>query len=221
MPFTACGVKPDLMFNPHGIPGRMTMGYLIELMAGKVGCLSGKPVDGTAFSGTPAEELENSLVNLGFRFDGKETMYHPVTGKMLKAKIYIGNMYYLKLKYMVANKMHARASGKVALLTRQPIEGRSRGGALRLGEMEQEALVAHGASLLLKERYDSDKVIIHICTKCGSMAIEDNIRNKIYCPVCNSNEIEPVEMSYAFKLLVEELQGLHIITSFELKNKYE
>jgi len=92
MPFTACGVKPDLMFNPHGIPGRMTMGYLIELMAGKVGCLSGKPVDGTAFSGTPAEELENSLVNLGFRFDGKETMYHPVTGKMLKAKIYIGNM---------------------------------------------------------------------------------------------------------------------------------
>ena len=221
MPFTACGIKPDLMFNPHGIPGRMTMGYLIELMAGKVGCLSGKPVDGTAFSGTPAEELENSLVNLGFRFDGKETMYHPVTGKMLKAKIYIGNMYYLKLKYMVANKMHARASGKVALLTRQPIEGRSRGGALRLGEMEQEALVAHGASLLLKERYDSDKVIIHICTKCGSMAIEDNIRNKIYCPVCNSNEIEPVEMSYAFKLLVEELQGLHIITSFELKNKYE
>jgi len=87
--------------------------------------------------------------------------------------------------------------------------------------MEQEALVAHGASLLLKERYDSDKVIIHVCTKCGSMAIEDNIRNKIYCPLCNSNEIEAVEMSYAFKLLIVELQGLHILTNFELKNKYE
>ena len=219
--FTARGIRPDLIFNPHGIPSRMTVGYLMELMSGKVGCLKGKPMDGTAFSGTPAEVLEKDLVDLGFRYDGKETMYHPVTGKVMKAKIYIGNMYYLKLKYMVSNKMHARASGKVALLTRQPIEGRARGGALRLGEMEQEALVAHGASLLLKERYDSDKVIIHVCTKCGSMAIEDNIRNKIYCPLCNSNEIEAVEMSYAFKLLIEELQGLHILTNFELKNKYE
>jgi len=221
VPFTSKGIKPDLLFNPHGIPGRMTMGYLLELMAGKVGCLRGKSVDATAFSGTPADVLESELVKLGFRFDGKESMYNPITGKLMQARIYIGNMYYLKLKYMVSNKMHARASGKVALLTRQPIEGRSKGGALRLGEMEQEALVAHGASLLLKERYDSDKVIIHICTKCGAMAIEDNIRNKIYCPVCGGNEIEPVEMSYAFKLLVEELNGLHILTSFDLKNKYE
>jgi DNA-directed RNA polymerase beta subunit len=139
----------------------------------------------------------------------------------MKSRIYIGNMYYLKLKYMVSNKMHARASGKVTLLTRQPIEGRSVGGALRLGEMEQQALVAHGSSLLLKERYDSDKVIVQICTKCGAMAIEDTMHNKVVCPACNSQEIEPVEVSYAFKLLVEELQGLHIQTHFELKNKFE
>ncbi|MDP3986949.1 MAG: DNA-directed RNA polymerase subunit B, partial [Nanoarchaeota archaeon] len=131
------------------------------------------------------------------------------------------NLYYLKLKYMVANKLHGRASGKVALLTRQPIEGRSRGGALRLGEMEQQALVAHGASLLLKERYDSDKVALLICTQCGSVGIEDNIRDKKMCPVCLSEEVEPVEVSYAFKLLIEELQGLHIQTTFGLKNKYE
>ena len=130
-------------------------------------------------------------------------------------------MYYLKLKYMVSNKMHARSSGKVQLLTRQPIEGRARGGALRLGEMEQQALVAHGASLLLKERYDSDKVVLPICTKCGSIGIDDNIRNKVTCPMCGSEEIEPVEVSYAFKLLLEELQGLHINNRFELKNKYE
>ena len=98
------------------------------------------------------QDLEEELRELGFRYDGKETMYDPVSGKMMKAKIFIGSMYYLKLKYMVSNKMHARASGKVQLLTRQPIEGRARGGALRLGEMEQQALVAHGASLLLKER---------------------------------------------------------------------
>ncbi|MFH1307646.1 MAG: DNA-directed RNA polymerase subunit B'' [archaeon] len=221
MPFTARGIKPDLIFNPHGILGRMTVGYLIECIAGKVGATSGQIIDGTSFSGVSFQDLEKQLQKNGFRYDGKETMYHGVTGKMMTAKIYVGNMYYLKLKYMVSNKIHARASGKVALLTRQPIEGRARGGALRLGEMEQQALVAHGASLLLKERYDSDKVIVHICTKCGAMAIKDNIRNRIICPACNSNEIEPVEISYAFKLLLEELQGMHIMTKFDLKNKYE
>jgi len=139
----------------------------------------------------------------------------------MDVKIFVGNLYYLKLKYMVGNKLHGRASGKVALLTRQPVEGRARGGALRLGEMEQQVLVAHGASLLLKERYDSDKVVLPICTKCGTIAIDDNIRKKLTCPICNSNDVEPVEVSYAFKLLLEELQGLHIHTNFDLKNKYE
>lgn len=220
MPFTSRGIKPDLIFNPHGIPSRMTIGYLMELLAGKVGCLAGRTIDGTAFSGETMEELEKEIEKLGFRYDGKETLYNGITGKMMNVKIYIGNMYYLKLKYMVSNKMHARASGKVTLLTRQPIEGRAVGGALRLGEMEQQALVAHGSSLLLKERYDSDKIVLHICTKCGAMAIRDIIHNKLVCPVCASQEIEPIEISYAFKLLVEELQGLHIATHFELKNKY-
>ncbi len=221
IPFTARGIKPDLIFNPHGIPTRMSIGYLIELLAGKVGSVAGREVDGTSFSGEKVEELEKQMKELGFRYDGKETMYDPISGKIMKAKIFIGNMYYLKLKYMVSNKMHARASGKVQLLTRQPIEGRARGGALRLGEMEQQALVAHGASLLLKERYDSDKVVIYVCNKCGHLAIKDHIKNKIICPVCGGNEAEPVEVSYAFKLLLEELQGIHLSTKFELKNKYE
>jgi DNA-directed RNA polymerase subunit B len=221
VPFTSKGVRPDIIFNPHSIPGRMTVGYLIELLAGKLACLSGKIVDGTGFSGQKIEDLEGELGKLGFREDGKETMYNGITGRMMNLKIYIGNMYYLKLKYMVSNKLHARASGKVTLLTRQPIEGRAKGGALRLGEMEQQALVAHGASLLLKERYDSDKVILHICTKCGAIGIEDNIRGKVTCPMCNSQEIEPIEISYAFKLLVDEIQSLHIRTKFNLKNKYE
>jgi DNA-directed RNA polymerase subunit B len=221
IPFTSKGVKPDILFNPHSIPGRMTVGYLIELLAGKMGCLSGKIVDGTAFSGHRIEDLESQLEALGFRRDGKETLYHGVTGKMMNVKIYVGNMYYLKLKYMVSNKLHARASGKVTLLTRQPIEGRAKGGALRLGEMEQQALVAHGSSLLLKERYDSDKIVLNICSKCGAVAIEDSIRGKTFCPMCSSLEIEPVEISYAFKLLVDEIQSLHIRTKFNLKNKYE
>ena len=221
IPFSARGIKPDLIFNPHGIPGRMSIGYMIELLAGKVGAIKGEEIDSTPFSGASVEELENELKKRGFRYDGKETMYHPVSGEMMKAKIFVGNMYYLKLKHMVSNKLHARASGKVTLLTRQPVEGRSRGGALRLGEMEQQALVAHGASLLLKERYDADKVTIYICNECGSIAIKDYIKNRVFCSECNSNDAEPIEVSYAFKLLVEEIQSLHISTKFELKSKYE
>ncbi|HLC31851.1 MAG TPA: DNA-directed RNA polymerase subunit B'' [Candidatus Nanoarchaeia archaeon] len=221
IPFTASGIRPDLLFNPHGIPSRMTVGYLIELLAGKTAAVTGKVVDGTPFTGSSVEELEYQLRELGFGFDGKETMYNGVTGKRLEAKIYIGNMYYLKLRHMVKNKMQARASGKVALLTRQPIEGRSRGGGLRLGEMEQQALAGHGASLLLKERYDSDKTVVYICKDCGNMTYEDTLRNKVSCNLCGGNEVEPVEMSYAFKLLVDELLGLGILTTFELKNKFE
>jgi len=221
MPFTSRGIKPDLIFNPHGLPSRMTVGYLLELLASKVGCVRGETVDGTPFSGVGKKELEDQLEGLGFRYDGKETMYNGITGKKMDVKIFVGSVYYLKLKYMVGNKIHGRASGKVALLTRQPVEGRARGGALRLGEMEQQALVAHGASLLLKERYDSDKVLIPICEKCGSIGIDDNIRGKTLCPMCGGNNVQNIEVSYAFKLLLEELQGLHIHTSFELKNKYE
>lgn len=221
VPFTARGIKPDLMFNPHGIPSRMTVGYLIEMLAGKTGAVTGKIIDGTSFSGQSVEELEEQLKGMGFSYDGKETMYHGITGKKMDAKIYIGNMYYLKLRYMVKNKMHARASGKVALLTRQPIEGRARGGGLRLGEMEQQALAGHGASLLLKERYDSDKTKIFVCKDCGFVTYEDILRNKTVCAMCGGSEVEPVEVSYAFKLLVDELLGLGINTTFELKNKFE
>ncbi|MBU0959560.1 MAG: DNA-directed RNA polymerase subunit B'', partial [Nanoarchaeota archaeon] len=221
IPFTARGIRPDIVFNPHGLPSRMTVGYLLELLAGKVGCLRGEVVDGTSFSGENKKELEEQLMALGFRSDGKECMYSGVTGKRLPTKIFIGNLYYLKLRYMVGNKLHGRASGKVALLTRQPVEGRSKGGALRLGEMEQQALVAHGASLLLKERYGSDRVVLPICSKCGAIGIEDNIKKKTVCPICASERVESVEISYAFKLLLEELQGLHIHTTFDLKNKYE
>jgi len=221
IPFTASGIRPDLIFNPHNIPGRKSIGYLIELLAGKTGALTGKIIDGTAFCGDKVDYFEEQLRRLGFSYDGKEVMYNGITGRRMDVRIYIGNMYYLKLKYMVNNRIHARASGKFAWLTRQPIEGRARGGALRLGEMEQQALVGHGASLLLKERYDSDKTTMYLCTKCGGVGYEDVIRNKIVCSNCGGIEAFPVEVSYAFKLLVDELLGLHISTSFELKNKFD
>lgn len=221
IPFTSRGVRPDLLFNPHSIPSRMTVGYLIEMLASKTAAVTGKIQDGTAFTGQNVEGLESQLRELGFSYEGKETMYDGVTGKKMESKIFIGNMYYLKLKRMVKNLIHARASGKVALLTRQPIEGRARGGGLRLGEMEQQALAGHGASLLLKERYDSDQTVIYVSNDSGEVGFEDSIRNKIVFPISGNDDGEPIEVSYAFKLLVDELLGLGIETKFELKDKYE
>ncbi len=221
MPFTASGIIPDLIFSPHSIPSRMTISHLIEVIGGKVGALAGRQIDGTTFSAESEKDLREELLTLGFREDGTERMYNGITGEELQANIFVGNMYYLKLKHMVANKMHARASGKIQLLTRQPIEGRSVGGGLRLGEMEKDCLVAHGASLLLKERFDSDKTVVHICESCGMVAVFDWIKKRASCPKCGVNaEVNAVEMSYAFKLLLDELKALTIYPKLNLKSKY-
>jgi len=194
---------------------------MIEILAGKVGALAGREIDGTTFDAEPEKSLRDELLTLGFRDSGLETMYNGVTGEIYQARIFIGNTYYLKLKHMVANKIHARASGRIQLLTRQPIEGRAKGGGLRLGEMEKDCFVAHGASLLLKERFDSDKTIIHICEECGMLAINDSFRGRQYCSRCGENvEITPIELSYAFKLLLDELKSLCLHPKLVLKTKY-
>lgn len=222
MPFSASGLRPDLIFSPHSIPSRMTISHLIEIIAGKTGALSGQYIDGTTFSATPEADLRKTLHEMGFRENGTERMYNGITGEEFDVNIYIGNMYYLRLKHMVANKLHARASGRIQLLTRQPIEGRSKGGGLRLGEMEKDCFVAHGASLLLKERFDSDKTIVHIAEPYGTMAIDDiSPGKKFSAKLGHSNvEVTPIEISYAFKLLLDELKSLGIHPKLKLKSKY-
>ena len=220
VPFTASGITPDLIFSPHGIPSRMTISHLIELIAGKTGSLSGRYIDGTTFNSEPQDALRKELLSLGFRENGTETMYNPRTGKQMKAKIYIGSMYYLRLKHMVSNKIHSRALGPVQLLTRQPTEGRAKEGGLRLGEMEKDTFIAHGASLLLKERFDSDKTIVPVCEKCGLTAIYDEYKNHHYCPICGDSEINNIEISYAFKLILDEFKSLGIYPKMLLKTKY-
>ncbi|MBD3262763.1 DNA-directed RNA polymerase subunit B'', partial [Candidatus Woesearchaeota archaeon] len=157
IPFTANGISPDIIFSPNGLPRRMTVSHLIEALGGKVGALAGRNIDGTAFQAESAEKLRNELLELGFREDGTETLYDGRTGKEYPARIFVGNMYYLRLKHQVADKIQARARGPVTLLTRQPTEGKAKEGGLRLGEMEKDCFVAHGASLLMKERFDSDR----------------------------------------------------------------
>ena len=221
MPFSASGIVPDLIFSPHGIPSRMTISHLIELLAGKVGALKGDYIDGTLFSAEPEDRLRQELLRLGFRENGVEMMYNGRTGEAFQAKIYIGNMYYLKLKHMVANKIHARARGPIQLLTRQPTEGRAKEGGLRLGEMEKDTFVAHGASLLLKERFDSDKTVVPVCEECGMIAVYDPFKNKSYCVNCGDHaKISFIEISYAFKLLMDEMKSLCIYPKLMLERKW-
>ncbi len=221
MPFTADGIKPDLLLNPHSIPSRMTIGHLLEMLAGKTASVQGSPVDGTPFSDAGRNELENVLLKAGFRPDGRESFYDGVSGERIEGKIFTGVVAYRRLYHLVAHKMQGRARGPVQILTRQPTEGKEKEGGLRFGEMEGETLVGHGASMLLQEKFveDSDKVMQLVCEKCGVIAVNDRIRNKKYCPVCGSTKVYPVEMSYGFKLLLDELKALGIYPRLNLVDK--
>ena len=221
MPFSASGVVPDIVFSPHGIPSRMTISHLIELVGAKTGALAGRYIEGTTFSAEPEANIRKELKQLGFRENGVETLYNGQTGEQMRVRIFIGNMYYLKLKHMVANKIHSRARGPIQLLTRQPTEGRAKEGGLRLGEMEKDTFVAHGASLLLKERFDSDRTLVPVCESCGIIAVYNEFKNKAYCPICGENvEISNVEISYAFKLMLDEFKSLGIYPKMVLESKY-
>ena len=222
IPFSASGIIPDLIFTPHGIPSRMTISHLIELVGAKVGALSGRYIDGTLFQSEKEGDLRKELQQLGFREDGTEVFYDGRTGKQMLARIYVGNMYYLRLRHMVANKMQSRARGPIQLLTRQPTEGKAKEGGLRLGEMEKDTFIAHGASLLLKERFDSDQVVIPVCEKSGLMGYYDLRQNgRAISPLYGENsEMSEVEMSYAFKLLLDEIRSMGIYVKLNLENKY-
>lgn len=216
MPFNDQGMCPDIIMNPHGFPSRMTIGKMIELLAGKAGVLTGQIKHGTAFGGDKVTDVSEQLVKAGFNYSGKDVLTSGITGETLSAYIFMGPVFYQKLKHMVMDKMHARGSGPRAVLTRQPMEGRARDGGLRLGEMERDCLIAYGGASLLLERLmiSSDITDVSMCTTCGLIGY------KGWCTYCKSSiGLAQIKIPYACKLLFQELKSMNVVPRLSLIEK--
>jgi len=213
MPFTANGLKPDIIINPHAIPSRMTIAQLKETLLGKVLLELGLFGDGTSFGDFEISTIIDKLNDLGYESKGNELMYNGLTGEQLTMNIFIGPAFYQRLKHMVNDKQHSRSIGPMVNLTRQPAEGRSRDGGLRFGEMERDCMISHGASRFTKGRiYDaSDAFSVFVCNKCGMIASFNNKEHIHYCNTCsNRNDFKYVELPYACKLMFQELITMNV-----------
>ena len=210
MPFTAEGIVPDIVINPNAIPSRMTIAQLLECVLGKAGTLEGTFNDATPFSENSVDissRICDRLKAFGYSGDANETMYNGMTGEKFRASIFIGPTYYQRLKHLVSDKIHARADGDVQMLTNQPLEGRSRGGGLRLGEMERDALIAHGSSNFIRERLYtmSDPYELRVCGSCGTTM------SKMHeCRNCGNDKARTVQIPYATRLLITELEAMSV-----------
>ncbi|KAG5009733.1 hypothetical protein AAZX31_07G118200 [Glycine max] len=223
-PFSEKGICPDLIMNPHGFPSRMTVGKMIELLGGKAGVSCGRFHYGSAFGersghADKVETISETLVSKGFNYSGKDFIYSGITGCPLQAYIFMGPIYYQKLKHMVLDKMHARGSGPRVMLTRQPTEGRARNGGLRVGEMERDCLIAYGASMLIYERLmlSSDPFEVQVCTACGLLGYYNHKLKTGICSSCkNGDNISTMKLPYACKLMIQELQSMNIVPRLKL-----
>lgn len=223
MPFTSEGIIPDIIMNPHSFPSRMSMGQIAEGLASKIAAITGKHIDGTPFYDYDITELPSMLEKLGYEKFGNETLYCGMTGKKIKTDIYITPVYTIRLTHMTLDKIHARAEGPTQGLTRQPLEGRAKNGGLRIGEMEKDAIVAHGTSQFLKEKFleCSDIYKTYICNICGMIASKVPDKNFWVCMNNECNEkpnIVPIVLPYSCKLLFQELMSVNIKPKIKTKS---
>jgi DNA-directed RNA polymerase II subunit RPB2 len=215
MPYTMDGVIPDIILNPNAIPSRLTIGQIIECACSKVGVMKGMFVDGTPFENFDPYEIGAILENYcGYSSTGTEYMFNGRTGKMIETMIFVGPTFYYRLKHLVQEKVHARATGPYQILTRQPADGRSRDGGFRIGEMERDSILSHGAVQFLKERtFDcSDKYLVYVCKECGIIAQANPSKNLFRCSFCkNQSSFAQVQIPYASKLLMQEIMSMSIV----------
>lgn len=228
MPQTASGLTPDIIINPHCIPSRMTIAQLMETLLGKIGCMVGSLGDGTPFNATTVDGLGKLLCEeLNMEPYGNEILYNGHTGKQMNTNIFVGPCFYQRLRHCSADKLHSRASGPLVMLTRQPAEGRAREGGLRFGEMERDCVAAHGIAEFTKERFMecSDAFRCWSCRDCGLIAVA-NPKDAIWvCRGCgNTTDFSPIEIPYAYKLLLQELETMcissRILTQGKLINAF-
>lgn len=222
MPYTENGIVPDIIFHPTGIYNRLTIGFLLELLFGKVSAIEGHRFDATGFENFNIEQMRDLLTKYGYSSSCCEPMYNGMTGEKMESEILIAPLYYLRLKHLVADKVHGRFEGPKTSLVHQPADGRSRDGGLKIGTMERDVLVAHGVSSFLKEKMlnDSDIYSTYVCGNCGSIATRvkkpnqsknPSINDVYICNNCKNNDnIQKVVIPYALKLTLQELQAMNI-----------
>jgi DNA-directed RNA polymerase II subunit RPB2 len=213
MPFTESGIRPDIIINPHAIPSRMTIAQLKETLLGKVLLELGMFGDGTSFNNVDINTITEELLKLNYEKNGDETLMNGMTGEQIETRVFIGPVFYQRLKHMVNDKQHSRSTGPMVILTRQPAEGRARDGGLRFGEMERDCMISHGASRFTKERmYDvSDKYSVSICNKCGLIASFNKEYSIYMCNNCeNRVDFSNVDIPYSCKLLFQELITMNV-----------
>jgi DNA-directed RNA polymerase II subunit RPB2 len=235
MPFTADGIRPDIIINPHAIPSRMTIGQLIECLFGKACATYGAFGDCTAFGakGSNTETYGHMLTKVGYHSSGNQILYNGLNGEQIYSEIFIGPTYYMRLKHMVKDKINYRALGPRTVLTRQTVQGRANDGGLRIGEMERDGILAHGASYFLTESYmvRGDQYYMAVCNKTGAIAIYNPSLNLFLSPFADGplvfnktidgklildifsiygRSFSVLKIPYALKLLIQELQVMNV-----------
>lgn len=222
MPRTHNGVTPDVLVSPHTIPSRATIGQIFEMVASKVSVLQGERVNATSFESFDIDKFRRTLKDYGYSQWGTEAMYSGDRGKLLNASIFIGPCYYQALRHQVKDKFQVRSKGHIDMVSRQPIRGRKRTGGIRLGHMERDALIAYGATEVLRERFvvSSNLHEAVFCQKCGSVAIPTLSNNQQFlrCKTCHEGEaFGKIEIRYSYKYLVQLLAGAGINMSFRVE----
>lgn len=234
MPFTRDGLRPDIIINPHAIPSRMTIGQFVECITGKACSILGCFGDATAFSTMKAGELSDALVRSGYHSSGNDVLYNGMTGEQLEAEIFMGPTYYMRLKHMVKDKINYRARGPMTSLTKQPVSGRANDGGLRIGEMERDSIIAHGATNFLTESMmeRGDKYYMAVCNQTGMLAIYHPEQNLFLSPMADGpiqfvgsvaegniavenitkhgRSFSVVRIPYTFKLLMQEMMCCNV-----------